>query len=203
LDFVLDEAFAAGAVRAVVVSSRIKSDVAHIVSGRPEHIDLRYQDQPLGLAHAIVAAQEIEEDALILLPDTVFAVGAPAAGLASLRPCPDAAILTETIEDVLVPTYGIVECEGCRASKILEKPRPDETSSRLAVAARYFLSDRVLRLLRECVEAPTASGEWDLTSALNRAILHRMHISVVITDVRRFDCGSPEGYRAAREFFER
>lgn len=77
LDFVLDEAFAAGASRAVVVSAREKSDIEPIVTGRREQVDLRFQDTPLGLAHAISAAKEVEEDALILLPDTVFASHEP------------------------------------------------------------------------------------------------------------------------------
>jgi UTP--glucose-1-phosphate uridylyltransferase len=203
LDFVLDEAFASGAARAVVVSAREKSDVEPIVSARKEHVDLRYQDEPRGLAHAIAAANEVEEDALILLPDTVFSAFDSTLRLAKIEPTPDAAILAEVVRDADVQLYGILECDLGKVSKILEKPHSDETPSRLAVAARYFLTDRVLRLVHECVAAQAPSGEWDLTSVLNRAILHSMTIAVVKTDAHRYDCGSPEGYREACAHFSR
>ncbi len=202
LDFVLDEAFASGATRAVVVSARSKGDIEPIVAARPEHVDIRYQDEARGLAHAIAAARE-EEDALILLPDTVFSDTAPTKCLATLLPTPDAAVLTQRVSESDVGSYGIVELEASRVTKILEKPNPAETSSRLAVAARYFLSDRFLRLVNEFVQTPSSSGEWDLTTALNRAILHSMTVSAVETEEHRYDCGNPAGYREACEFFNR
>jgi UTP-glucose-1-phosphate uridylyltransferase len=202
LDFVLDEAFFAGASRAVVVSAREKSDIEPIVSARPEHVDLRFQEEPLGLAHAIASARE-QEDALVLLPDTVFSNVTSTCELAKLLPMPDAAILAESVLDSDVSSFGIIELDGVSIIKILEKPRPADTDSRLAVAARYFLSDRVLRLVQECVATPTESSEWDLTSVLNRAILQHMNLAVVRTEAHRFDCGSPEGYRAACEFFSK
>ena len=203
LDFVLDEAFAAGAERAVVVSSRDKADVEPIVVARPEHIDLRYQDQPKGLAHAIVAAGEFDDDALILLPDTVFAPITASQALWRVVPCPDGLILAQVVGESEVGSYGILECEGGKVKKILEKPGPVATQSRLAIAARFYLSDRILRLLREFVETPRAGDEYDLTSGLNRALLHTMQLIAVTTDARRFDCGNPDGYRQAQEYFGR
>lgn len=201
LDHVLDEAFGAGAHRAVVVSGREKGDIGAIIAARKEHVDLRYQDEPRGLADAIVSACEFADDAMILLPDTVFAPLTASKALSCLVPCPDGSILAQRVGDAEVSSYGILECDGDRIKKILEKPRPEATSSRLAIAARYHLSDRIMRLLKEFVETPLTSGEYGLTAGLNRALLHTMQLIAVITDARRFDCGSPEGYRRALEHF--
>jgi len=201
LDHVLDEAFAAGADRAVVVGAREKADIEPIISARKEHVDLRYQERPRGLADAIVAAREFEHDALILLPDTVFAPLTAARALSCIVPCPDGSILAQPVTDAEVTCFGILECEGPRITKILEKPSPGTTPSRLAIAARYHLSDRIMRLLKEFVETPLSEGEYDLTSGLNRALLHTMQLVAVITDARRFDCGSPDGYRLALDHF--
>ncbi|MHB8636999.1 MAG: sugar phosphate nucleotidyltransferase [Fimbriimonadaceae bacterium] len=201
LDHVLDEAFAAGADRAIVVSSREKGDIEPIVAGRREHVDLRYQDEPRGLADAIVAAGEFEHDALILLSDTVFAPANASNGLTCLVPSPDGCILAQHVSVADLQHYGVLECENHRIKKILEKPDPAVTSSRLAVAARFHLSDRVLRLLREFVQTPLVDGEYDLTAGLNRALLHTMQLVAVVTEARRFDCGSPEGYRQALAHF--
>ena len=201
LDHVLDEAFAAGAERAIVVSAREKGDIEPIIAARREHVDLRYQDEPRGLSHAIVAAGELDHDALILLPDTVFAPSSASAALKWVLPCPDGSILAQTVPDSDVSTNGILECDGVRVKKILEKPPLGATTSRLAIAARFHLSDRILRLLHEFVHTPLAEGEYDLTSGLNRALLHTMRLVAVPTQARRFDCGSPEGYREAQEHF--
>lgn len=203
LDHVLDEAFAAGAERAVVVGSRDKSDVEAIVAARSDAVDLRFQDEPKGLAHAIVAAREFEDDALVLLPDTLFAPRDASRALAVVTPPPDAAILVQTVSEDMVSRYGIVETEDGQIRKILEKPNPTQTASRLAIAARFWLTDRVLRLLDEYVTTPIPQAEYDLTSGLNRALLHTMTLVSVTTSAERFDCGSPEGYRLAMGRFGR
>ncbi len=201
LDLVLDEAFAAGAKRAVVVSAREKGDIEPIVVSRNEIVDLRYQDEQRGLAHAIVSAGEFDEDALILLPDTVFQPAGASSPLACAGPGADGAILSQPVSDSDVPRYGILECDGTRIRRILEKPAATETASRLAIAARFLLSPRLLEVLREYVKAPQDTDEYDLTTGLNLALARGMKLVAAPTNARRFDCGSPAGYQLAVEAF--
>ena len=131
----------------------------------------------------------------------MFAPLAASAALCGILPCPDGSILAQLVADAEVSSYGILECSDNQIKKILEKPSPEATPSRLAIAARFHLSDRILRLLKEYVHTPLTSGEYDLTTGLNRALLHTMQLVAVITEAHRFDCGSPEGYRKAQEHF--
>jgi UTP--glucose-1-phosphate uridylyltransferase len=201
LDHALDEAFEAGVERAVVVSAREKLDIEAIVKSRKQRVDIRYQEETRGLADAIVSAREFEDDALILLPDTVFAPSSAPGVLAEMGPHFDGAILAQRVTDEQIGSYGILECTNRSVTRILEKPSRDATSSRLAIAARFYLSARVLRVLKEFVESPISHGEYDLTSGLNRALAQGMNLIAVETDARRFDCGSPDGYREALEQF--
>lgn len=197
LDLVIDEAFAAGAERAVVVSSRGKGDVEEIVAARPECVDLRIQTELRGLAHAISITNESADESLILLGDTVFEAPGPSRPLAQAGAEFDACLHVQPVLDEQVSKYGIVECEGDRVIKVLEKPALSETASRLAVSARYRLSDRILRLVGQSVADTPPGVEADLTSVINRAILLGMKIGFVTTNGKRYDCGSPAGYAEA------
>ena len=48
---------------------------------------------------------------------------------------------------------------------------------------------------------PSADGEYDLSTGLNRALLHTMRLVAVPTEASRFDCGSPQGYERAMAHF--
>ena len=121
--------------------------VEPIVSARPEHVDIRYQDEARGLAHAIASARE-EEDSLILLPDTVFLEPSRSNQADSRQSCPtpDAAVLAQKVSVDEVRYYGIAELESAESPKSWRNLIPPKHPAALAVAARYFLSDRMLRL---------------------------------------------------------
>lgn len=198
LDLVLDEGFAAGVDRAIVVISPEKKDIEALLACRAEPIELRYQHRANGLADAIVCAREPDVDALILLPDTVFDSAAASVALAAMTPDADAGIHAQFVGDSEVGHYGILEVESGRVRRILEKPDPADTASRLAVSARYRLRRRMSRFLHG-----VGSGESDLTGALNLAIRRGLRVDALQTNARRYDCGSPEGYAAAVEAFGR
>lgn len=207
LDLVLDEAFAAGVERAVVVSSPQKPEIEAILAARNDWVDMRLQREPKGLAHAIACAGQVEDDALILLPDTVFRQSDwHSAELGKMLQMADGAILGEIVSDTQMGSYGIMEIENKLITKILEKPSPAETASRIAVSGRYALSDRVLRMNYSAIfENPRLPGmdhlEVDFSGVLSRAILAGMRLQglVLPTGAKRFDCGSPEGYALACE----
>lgn len=200
LDYVLDEAFDAAVSHVVIVSNQTKTDIADIMARRRESIELCFQSAPLGLAHALVCAGHDEEDALVLLPDTLYGSAEPAKTLIAAREGFDGAILCQSVTEAEVHQYGIVEATAGSISSILEKPQPEATISRLAVAARYVLSAKLMGVLREFMLQPS-SGEYDLTSALNIALSRGHSMATCETAAHRYDCGSPEGYRQALEVF--
>lgn len=195
---VVEEARAAGATAVTIVSSPVKPELDQWAS---EHGDvlLAHQLEQRGLAHAIAAALPVEGVVLVLLPDTVFHPVSPCPRLVAALATADAVVATEEVSDSQVRLYGIVESQGGIVSSILEKPMPDQTESRRAVAARYGLGPRMLEILIEAVESFHGEGEIGLTEVLNRGI--SAGLRVVETSVppgsTRLDCGSPEGYREA------
>ncbi|MFZ9407860.1 MAG: sugar phosphate nucleotidyltransferase, partial [Burkholderiaceae bacterium] len=81
-----------------------------------------------------------------------------------------------------------------RINGIVEKPRPEEAPSTLAVVGRYVLSPLVFRHLTEI--QPGAGGELQLTDALARLIRDEPVLAYRFDGVR-YDCGSKIGYLQA------
>ena len=74
------------------------------------------------------------------------------------------------VPDELVHHYGILvpETAGAADSRligVLEKPRPDQTPSRLAISARYVFSPDIFAQIDRLSPAP--SGEYYLTDAIS------------------------------------
>jgi UTP--glucose-1-phosphate uridylyltransferase len=91
-----------------------------------------------------------------------------------------------------VPQDGVIEVES-----MLEKPEPSTVTSRLAVAARYVLSPKVVQELK--ATEPDDSGEVQvadaITTLLNRG--ERVVAVPLLPGERRHDVGTPESYAAA------
>jgi UTP--glucose-1-phosphate uridylyltransferase len=95
--------------------------------------------------------------------------------------------------------YGIVtidrmESDTARIHSIVEKPKPAEAPSNLAVIGRYVLTPRIFDLLREVTPGP--GGEIQLTDAISALLAHERVFAVKLPG-KRFDCGSKLGYLEA------
>lgn len=206
LHWVLIEAAEAGAESAVVVGSPDKPALREAVEARtwPLPVRMAEQRQPRGLAHAVACA-EVETDAVVLLPDCVFPDGSPAERMANLvfrgR---DGCIAVEKVPDAEVSRYGICEVDETLGAidRILEKPHPNDTASRWAVAGRYAFGQPFLAHLSDYVERMREEpGEITLTGAIVAAIEQGMDFRAVPLEAhqRRVDCGTPEEYEEARK----
>jgi UTP--glucose-1-phosphate uridylyltransferase len=96
-------------------------------------------------------------------------------------------------------SYGIVTIDKlqgdvARIHSIVEKPRPAEAPSNLAVIGRYVLTPRIFDLLAQVT--PGAGGEIQLTDAISQLLAHERVLAVRLPG-RRFDCGSKLGYLQA------
>jgi len=92
-------------------------------------------------------------------------------------------------------SYGIVATRDFTGrhgeiSAIVEKPKPEEAPSTLAVVGRYVLPPRIFDLL-EATRAGTG-GEIQLTDAI-AALLSGGRMLAYRFEGRRFDCGSRMG----------
>jgi len=172
----------------------------------PQGVNCVYVRQPeaLGLGHAVLCARKVVGDdpfAVILADDLIDGNGTPClAQMAALFERERCSILgVEEVAREETGRYGIVDAEPCEESicelrAIVEKPRPDEAPSTLAVVGRYILTPRIFDHLEQV--APGAGGEIQLTDAISgllgeeRILGYRFH-------GRRYDCGSKLGYLEA------
>ena len=104
----------------------------------------------------------------------------------------------ETVEPSQTGSYGIVEVEKLknfqRITNIVEKPKPEEAPSNLAVVGRYILTPRIFDLLTNLPRG--AGGEIQLTDGIARLLDHEFVLAHAF-EGKRYDCGSKLGYLEA------
>lgn len=163
------------------------------------------QAKPLGLGHAVLCAKKFlpeDEPFAVLLPDDV--INAPVGALSQMVEAYEdvggcmVAAMEVAPEDV--PSYGVidpVEAVGrvTPARGLVEKPKPSEAPSNLAVVGRYILTPGVLDTLSR--QGPGSGGEIQLTDAISAEISGGRPVAGFRFEGERFDCGSKIGYLEA------
>jgi len=161
------------------------------------------QPEPLGLGHAVLCAQPVVgNDAFaVLLADDLMDSQPPAmARMAQVFEKEGCSILgVEEVPRDQTESYGIVTIEAmtgdtARIHSIVEKPKPAQAPSNLAVIGRYVLTPRIFELLGAVT--PGAGGEIQLTDAISALLGHERVLALRLPG-RRFDCGSKLGYLQA------
>ncbi|MFK3847522.1 UTP--glucose-1-phosphate uridylyltransferase [Stenotrophomonas sp. Betaine-02u-21] len=158
------------------------------------------QAEALGLGHAVLCAKEIigDEPFAVLLPDDLIYNRGDSAlkQMADLNEATGASVIA--VEDVpheQTASYGIVATETFdgshgRISAIVEKPKPEDAPSDLAVVGRYVLSPKIFELLEST--GTGAGGEIQLTDAIAE-LLKTEPVDAYRFEGRRFDCGTHLG----------
>ena len=90
--------------------------------------------------------------------------------------------------------YGVAILEGERLVRIVEKPKPADAPSELAVVGRYLLSPAIFDRLQKIGRG--AGGEIQLTDAI-AALLGDEAVYAYRFSGKRYDCGSKLGYLEA------
>jgi UTP--glucose-1-phosphate uridylyltransferase len=92
--------------------------------------------------------------------------------------------------------YGIVDADAIdeRSARIrfmVEKPKPADAPSNLAVVGRYVLPGRIFQLLEQT--KPGAGGEIQLTDAIEALLMEQGKVLAYRFEGTRFDCGNKAG----------
>lgn len=172
----------------------------------PKGVSCVYVRQPeaLGLGHAVLCAKPVignEPFAVILADDLIDGGDSPCmAQMASAFEYNRCSVLgVEQVPQEETYKYGIIEAdlitEGLRrVSSIVEKPRPEDAPTNLAVVGRYILTPRIFDLLESTPRG--AGGEIQLTDAI-AALLKEEQVMAYQFRGERYDCGSKLGYLKA------
>jgi len=189
-----------------ILEQQGKSDLLNqIRSVLPSYAACIYirQPEPLGLGHAVLCAQPAvgSEPFFVHLADDLIR-----SDVACLKQMADvySAKRSSVLGCELVPhkdteRYGIVEVEAqnsptSRIRSIVEKPKPSEAPSNLAVVGRYVLTPAVFEHLERIGKG--SGGEIQLTDGI-AALMSEEAVYAHRFTGKRYDCGSKLGYLQA------
>lgn len=159
------------------------------------------QAEALGLGHAVLCAKPIVGDNpfAVLLPDDLIWSSSDGA----LKQMADRAeqvgssvVAVEEVPHERTSSYGIVATDAfqgraAKVNKIVEKPKPEDAPSDLAVVGRYVLKPEIFELLENTGRG--AGGEIQLTDAIAE-LLKRDTVEAYHFKGTRFDCGTHLGF---------
>ncbi|TXG87786.1 MAG: UTP--glucose-1-phosphate uridylyltransferase GalU [Rhodocyclaceae bacterium] len=175
----------------------------------PKNINCIYirQAEPLGLGHAVLCAKPVvgDEPFAVLLADDLLDGNPPV--LKQMVDTYDyyrcSVLGVQDVPRAETRSYGIVDARKVaerieQVSAIVEKPKPEEAPSTLAVVGRYILTPRIFHHLENV--RPGAGGEIQLTDGI-ASLLSEEQVLAYRYDGQRYDCGSKLGYLQATVVF--
>ncbi|MCU1501787.1 MAG: galU [Ilumatobacteraceae bacterium] len=228
LQLIIDEAIGAGIDHVVIVTSRAKPAIEAYFqpapdviaklrdSGRDEmadrlerigvdvRISFAYQEQALGLGHAVGCGREAVGDVpfAVLLPDELMGDSSlldqmarvcerTGGGVVGVKPVP----WDEVDRYGVIDPSGEIDADGVVPVRtMVEKPPVDAAPSNMILIGRYVLTPDVFDRIAEV--RPGAVGEIQLTDALQaQAAAGPFH--AVVSKVDRYDTGNPLGWLTA------
>jgi UTP--glucose-1-phosphate uridylyltransferase len=168
---------------------------------QPGQMSFVRQMAPLGLGHAVWCARDVvgDEPFAVMLPDDlIWNKG----GDGALKQMVDhaaasgaGAIAVQDVPKEQTASYGIVATDGFdnrhgAIRRIVEKPRPEDAPSTLAVVGRYVLPAAIFDHLERTGRG--AGGEIQLTDAI-ASLLDEQRVDAYRFQGTRFDCGTHIG----------
>jgi len=190
-----------------VLAARGKEELLSIVHNiLPKGVSCVYIRQPeaLGLGHAVLCAKNVVGNhpfAVILADDLIddeqHGCLAQMTGLFAEHQC--SLLGVERVSPDETDKYGVVKTTAVgdrlgQVTQIVEKPKPEEAPSNLAVVGRYILSPRVFEILERTGKG--AGNEIQLTYAIAE-LLDEEKVLAYEFKGKRYDCGSKLGYLTA------
>jgi UTP--glucose-1-phosphate uridylyltransferase len=187
-----------------------KTDLLELVRSISNLVQVSYtrQKEPLGLGHAVLVAKDLvgDEPFAVLLGDVLIPGANPATKqlIEVYNATGTGAIAVEEVPRDKTHLYGIVAGEPApqppfgerllRIRDLVEKPKPENAPSNLAITGRYVLPPAIF----ECLErtAPGAGGEIQLTDGM-RILAKEQGLWALIYEGISYDAGDKLGFLKA------
>jgi UTP--glucose-1-phosphate uridylyltransferase len=200
----IEEHFApAPALEAILAARGKPLDVLDGTRLPPGAVASVFQDEPLGLGHAVWCAREAvgDEPFAVLLSDDLM-VGSPgclAQMVAAYEEVGGNIVCAEEVPRERTGSYGIVT-PGARRGRLteirglVEKPSPAEAPSTLGIVGRYILQPEIMPILGALGRG--AGGEIQLTDGM-AALIGSQPFHALTFEGERHDCGQAAGWLTA------
>lgn len=168
------------------------------------------QGAPLGLGHAIHQAKSIigNEPFAVLLPDDIIyneGENALEEMIKVHEKTQSNVVLTMNVDQNRTQNYGVIDPKNeqiesgkIKAHGFVEKPKPENAPSTLAVTGRYVFNASIFKEIEKT--KPGYGGEIQLTDAMD-TLLEKEDFYGYILKGERFDCGDKFGFQQANLYF--
>ena len=185
--------------------SLLPSDRKHLLAGIDKILDgvgfsYFYQQEALGSGHAVwLARHAIHKEYFgVMMPDDIIVSKVPALEqlIKIARQEKASVIAVQEVPTSCVSKYGIIKIRKqitpnlFQLSGLVEKPRPKDAPSNIAVVGRYVLSPKIFTALDDMVKF---EGEFGLTNAIDQMIRSGERVFAYKVQGLRYDVGSPIG----------
>ncbi|MBL6613400.1 MAG: UTP--glucose-1-phosphate uridylyltransferase GalU [Reyranella sp.] len=170
---------------------------------KPGNAIFTRQQRPLGLGHAVWCARDWigHEPFAVLLPDelTIDSPSCTAQLVTTHEKTGGNVVAVMDVPREQTKSYGIAAVKGAKnglaeITGLVEKPKPEEAPSTLAIIGRYVLMPEVFDHLDK--HETGAGGEIQLTDAMAKMIGHQPFHALTYAG-QRYDCGSRLGFLEA------
>jgi UTP--glucose-1-phosphate uridylyltransferase len=189
------------------LANRNKTETLRIVQNIvPSHVSCVYirQAEALGLGHAVNCARAVvgDEPFAVLLADDMIDDNQSGC-LSQMAKVFDewqcSVLGTERVDPSETQSYGIVKANAIQETlskleSIVEKPKPENAPSNLAVVGRYILTPAIFDKLDNVTRG--AGGEIQLTDGIAMLLKDEPVLAYEFFG-KRYDCGSKLGYLMA------
>ena len=196
-----------------MLEERNKTELLTVVRQISDMIHVAYvrQKEAMGLGHAVLMARELvgDEPFAVLLADDIMDSEVPCLKqmIDVFNETQSSVLATQVIEGPAISSYGVLDSKPAdgrfggrlyEVTNLVEKPRPQDAPSNLAIIGRYILTPAIFENLSR---TPLGTGgELQLTDGL-KLLLRQEKIYGYVAEGKRHDTGDKLGFlKATVEF---
>ncbi|HEX7286814.1 MAG TPA: UTP--glucose-1-phosphate uridylyltransferase GalU [Candidatus Angelobacter sp.] len=197
-----------------MLEERGKTELLKIVRQISDMIHVAYvrQKEALGLGHAVLMARELvgHEPFAVLLADDVIDAEKPCLKqmMEVFEDSQCSIIATQEVHGPAISAYGVLDAQRIEGKyngraydvkNLVEKPKPEEAPSNLAIIGRYILTPSIFEALERTPLG--AGGELQLTDGMRALLQTGEKIYGYTFEGKRHDTGDKLGFlKATVEF---